>query len=142
MFESISIKKRTNKSSVYIRTFNYICKVIIMRIIGKKTILKIKKKNIGNKKLCIEIDKLITDLEKFNPKEENISDIRNDADCVHSDGFYFFDINIHRTLILIEFDEDGEATIVWAGTHQEYEATFKNNKLTIEKWLRKNSYIE
>ena len=113
-----------------------------MRIIGKKTILKIQKKNIGNRKLCAEIDKLINDLEKFSPGEENINDIRNDADCVHSDGFYFFDINIHRTLILIEFDDDGEATILWAGTHQEYEATFKNNKLTIEKWLRKNGYIE
>ncbi|MDR7212567.1 hypothetical protein [Flavobacterium piscis] len=43
---------------------------------------------------------------------------------------------------MIEFYDDGEATIVWAGTHQEYEATFKNNKLTIEKWLRKNSYIK
>ncbi len=91
-----------------------------MRIIGKKTILKIKKKNIGNKKLCTEIDKLITDLEKFNPNEGNINDIRNDVDCVHSDGFYFFDIYIHRTLILIELDDDGEATIVWAGTHQYY----------------------
>ncbi len=113
-----------------------------MRIIGKKIILKIKKKNIGNKKLCTEIDNLITDLENFNPAEENIKDIRNDADCVHSDGFYFFDIHIHRTLILIEFDDDGEATIVWAGTHQEYESTFKNTKSTIEKWLRKNGYIE
>ncbi|WP_286971306.1 type II toxin-antitoxin system HigB family toxin [Flavobacterium sp. UBA4854] len=113
-----------------------------MRIIGKKTILKIKKKNIGNKKLCDEIDKLIADLEKFNPNQDSINEIRNDADCVHNDGFYFFNINIHRTLILIEFDDDGEATIVWAGTHQEYEATFKNNKTTIEKWLRKNSYIE
>lgn len=113
-----------------------------MRILGKRIILKIKKKNIGNRKLCAEIDKLITDLEKFTPKRENISDIRKDADCVHSDGFYFFDINIHRTLILIELDADGEATIVWAGTHQEYEAIFKNNKLTIEKWLRKNGHIE
>ncbi|MDP5199710.1 type II toxin-antitoxin system HigB family toxin [Flavobacterium sp. DG2-3] len=113
-----------------------------MRIIGKKTILKIKKKNIGNKKLCDEIDKLIADLEKFNPEKDNLSEIRNDADCVHNEGFYFFNINIHRTLILIEFDDDGEATIVWAGTHQEYESTFKNNKTTIEKWLRKNSYIE
>lgn len=43
---------------------------------------------------------------------------------------------------MIEFDDDGEATIVWAGTHQEYEKTFKNNKSTIEKWLRKNNYIE
>ncbi len=113
-----------------------------MRIIGKKTILKIKKKNIGNKKLCDEIDKLIIDLERFNSNENTIDEIRNDADCVHNDGFYFFNINIHRTLILIEFDNDGEATIVWAGTHQEYESTFKNNKATIEKWLRKNNYIE
>ncbi|KAF2327958.1 type II toxin-antitoxin system HigB family toxin [Flavobacterium ginsenosidimutans] len=113
-----------------------------MRIIGKKTILKIKKKNIGNKKLCDEIDKLIVDLERFNSNENTIDEIRNDADCVHNDGFYFFNINIHRTLILIEFDDDGEATIVWAGTHQEYESTFKNNKATIEKWLRKNNYVE
>lgn len=113
-----------------------------MRILGKKTILKIKKKNIGNKKLCYEIDTLITDLEKFNPSKKSLIDIRNDADCVHSDGFYFFDINVHRTLILIELDDEGEATIVWAGSHKEYEATFKNNKLTIEKWLRKNGYID
>jgi len=112
-----------------------------MRIVGKKTILKVKRKNIGNKKLCIEIDKLITDLENLDLRTTGINEIRKDADCVHSDGFYFFNINIHRTLILIEFDDDGEATIVWAGTHQEYEAIFKNNKLTIEKWLRKNGYI-
>lgn len=112
-----------------------------MRIIGKKAILKIKKKNIGNKKLCSEIDTLISDLESFNPNKSNINDVRKDADCVHTDGFYFFNINIHRTLILIEFDDDGEATIVWAGTHQEYETTFKNNKITVEKWLRKNGYI-
>lgn len=136
------IKNVNNKSSVYIRTFFTFAKSLFMRIIGKRTILKIQKKNIGNKKLCIEIDKLISDLEKFNPEKESIIDIRNDADCVHSNGFYFFNINIHRTLIMIEFDEDGEATIVWAGTHQEYESTFKNNKLTIEKWLRKNGYIE
>ena len=113
-----------------------------MRIIGKKTILKIKKKNIGNKKLCDEIDKLIADLEKFNREKQNLREIKNHADCVYNEGFYFFNINIHRTLILIEFDDDGEATIVWAGTHQKYESTFKNNKTTIEKWLRKNSYIE
>jgi hypothetical protein len=100
-----------------------------------------KKKNIGNKKLCGEIDQLITDLENLNPRENRINNLRNDADCVHSDGFYFFNINIHRSLILIEIEDDGEATIVWAGTHQEYEKIFKNNKLTIEKWLRKNGHI-
>jgi hypothetical protein len=112
-----------------------------MRILGKRTLLKIKKKNIGNKNLCSEIDRLIIDLENFDPAIESINDVRIDVDCVHNDGF-FFDINVHRTLIMIEFDDDGEATIVWAGTHQEYEAIFKNNKLTIEKWLRKNGYID
>jgi len=113
-----------------------------MRVVGKNKILKVKKKNIGNKKLCNAIDKLISDLEGFEPDKQNINDIRNDADCVHNDGFYFFDIHIHRTLVMIELDENGEATIVWVGTHDEYEKTFKNNKNTIEKWLRSNGYIE
>lgn len=113
-----------------------------MRVIGKKTILKLKKKNIGNTKLCDEVDKLIEDLEKFDPKQSVLTEIRKDADCVHSDGFYFFDINIHRTLILVELDDDGEATIIWTGTHQEYVRVFKNNKSTIEKWLRDKNYIE
>lgn len=112
-----------------------------MRIVGKKIILKVKKKNIGNRKLCTAIDKLISDLENFNAEKSSMIDMRKDADCVQSDGFYFFDIHIHRTLILIELDDEGEATIVWAGSHQEYETVFKNNKLTIEKWLRKYEYI-
>ncbi len=113
-----------------------------MRILGKSKILKVKKKNIGNKKLCKAIDELISDLEGFEPDKQNIYNIRKDADCVHNDGFYFFDINIHRTLVMIEIDENGEATIIWVGTHKEYETTFKNNKNTIEKWLRSNDYIE
>jgi len=112
-----------------------------MRVIGKKILLKLKKKNIGNLRLCNEIDKLITDLEKMYLKK-NIFDNRSDADNVHRDGFYFFDLNFHRTLILVEFDDEGEATIVWAGSHKAYETTFKNNKTTIEKWLRKNGYID
>lgn len=43
---------------------------------------------------------------------------------------------------MIEYDDEGEVTIVWAGTHQEYEREFKNNKSTIEKWLRSKGYIE
>lgn len=113
-----------------------------MRIIGKKIILKLKRKNIGNKKLCEEVDKLITDLETFDPARADIITIRKDADCVHSEGFFFFDLNIHRTLILIEMDEEGEATIIWAGTHQEYERIFKNNRIVIEKWLKNKNYIE
>lgn len=113
-----------------------------MRLIGKSRLVKIKKKNKGNKKLCDEIDSLILDLEKFDPSKDILKIARPDADCVHNDGFYFFDINIHRTLILIELDDEGEASIVWVGTHQEYDTIFKNNKSTIEKWLRKNNFIE
>lgn len=113
-----------------------------MRITGRKILVKLKKKNQGNKKLCNAIDDLTGELEAFDPNKSLIKQIRNDADCVHSEGFYFFDIHIHRTLILIELDEGGEATIIWAGTHQEYERIFKNNKTTIGKWLRDNNYIE
>lgn len=43
-------------------------------------------------------------------------------------------------MIHIEFDDD-EASVVWVGTHQEYENTFKNNKKTIKKWLNSNDWI-
>lgn len=66
---------------------------------------------------------------------------RPDADCVYGGAFYFFNINIHRTLILIEFEENGEVTIVWAGSHEDYELTFKNNRDVIKKWLRDNDWI-
>ena len=113
-----------------------------MRVIGKRILLKLKKKNLGNNKLGREIDKLIEDLEGFKPEGKRIGEIRNDADCVYGEEFYFFNISVHRTLILIEYDDEGEVTIVWAGTHQEYEREFKNNKSTIEKWLRSKGYIE
>lgn len=113
-----------------------------MRLIGKSLLLKLQKKNIGNKRLCIAIEQLIKDLESFDNSLNNLQQIRPDADCVHSEGFYFFDINIHRTLVLIEFDSDGLAEIIWVGSHDEYERTFRNNKSTIEKWLRDKEYIE
>lgn len=128
--------------SVIIRTFYLNLQRCSMRLLGKKIILKLKHKNRGNEKLCNEIDQLIVDFESFTPGLQLLKAVRKDADCVHHDGFYFFDIHIHRTLIMIEFDEDGEATIIWAGTHQEYEKTFKNNKRVIEKWLRTNNYID
>jgi hypothetical protein len=113
-----------------------------MRVVGRKVLVKIKKKNTGNNPLCDAIDKLINDLESFNPKNTGLKKIRKDADSVHSEGFYFFDIDLHRTLILIETENEGEATIIWASSHQEYERTFRNNKATIERWLRNRDYIE
>lgn len=87
------------------------------------------------------IDKLISDIESANwTKKTDVKSARPDADCVHSDGFYFFDINVHRTMILIVFDDD-EATIIWTGSHDEYDKTFKGNKTTIEKWLRNQQFI-
>jgi len=112
-----------------------------MRIIGKKQLEKLKRKSKGNTPLVLEIDNLIKDIEGSNWKNQTeLKAIRKDADCVHSDGFYFFNISIHRTLILIEFEEDG-ASVVWVGNHQEYEKTFKNNKSVIKKWLKSNNWI-
>ena len=113
-----------------------------MKVYGIRILLKHKKKNKGNKRLGIEIDKLISDLERYSPSEKSFFDIRKDADLVHANGFYFFNIEIHRTLILIVFEKKYEATVLWVGSHDEYERTFRNNKSTIEKWLRNNNYFE
>lgn len=113
-----------------------------MRLTNQSRLVKLKRKNLGNTPLIKAIDKLISDIEKNDLASfEDLKAVRKDADKVHSDGFYFFNINVHRTMILFEFGEDGEATVVWVGTHNEYENTFKNNKGTIEKWLRTNGFI-
>ena len=112
-----------------------------MRLTNKKLLEKLKRKNKGNALLINAIDKLIEDIDVNDWKEQTeLIKTRPDADNVHSDVFYFFNINNHRTMILIEFT-DKKATIVWAGTHQEYEAIFKNNRNTIKKWLRSNDWI-
>ncbi|MFT7330686.1 MAG: mRNA-degrading endonuclease HigB of HigAB toxin-antitoxin module [Roseivirga sp.] len=112
-----------------------------MRLTNKKILEKLKRKNKGNVPLTKAINKLIKDVDENDWKDQTeLNETRQDADNVHSDGFYFFNINVHRTMILIEFD-DNEATVVWAGTHQQYEATFRNNRNTIKKWLKSNDWI-
>ena len=112
-----------------------------MELLRKNKLTKLKRKNRGNGKLINAIDKLISDIESANwTKKTNIKMSRPDADCVHSDGFYFFNINVHRTMILIVFEDD-EATVVWTGSHDEYDKTFKGNKTTVEKWLRNQQLI-
>lgn len=78
---------------------------------------------------------------KLTGKKRDVTIDRPDADCVHSDGFYFFDINIHRTLILIVFEDD-EATVIWTGSHDDYDLTFRGNKRTIANWLRKRGLVK
>lgn len=113
-----------------------------MRLIGKKRLEKFRRKNKGNTPLSIEIDRLINEIEKSNWKNQiELKAVRKDADCVHSNGFYFFNISIHRTMILFEFCDYAEATVIWAGSHEEYESTFKNNKNTIKRWLKSNGWI-
>ena len=114
-----------------------------MRVLGLQILKKLKRKQLGNLKLHSAIDQLIADLENndFRSHEE-LKALRSDADRVHSEGFYFFNIHIHRTMVMVEMDEDGEATIVWAGSHDDYESTFKNNRSTIEQWLRNKGFIE
>lgn len=111
-----------------------------MRLIGKHKLEKLKRKNLGNISLTRAIDKLIVEikLNEWKSKAE-FKATRSDADCVQSEGFYFFNLNINRVMILLEFEE-GVATIVWVGNHQEYDIIFKNNKGTIKKWLKDNNW--
>jgi len=113
-----------------------------MRLTNKKALEKLKRKNRGNTPLANAIVKLIKDIEDNEWKNQTeLNESRPDADCVHSDGFYFLNLNIHRTMVLIEFDKNKRARILWAGSHQEYRKTFKNNRNTINKWLRDNGWI-
>lgn len=119
-----------------------------VELLRKDRLLKLKRKNLGNVQLTKAIDAIIDGIEKADWKsKQEIKEDRPDADCVHNDGFYFFNISIHRTMILIELDldeqdEENQATVIWAGSHDEYEGTFKNNKGTIEKWLRNQGLIQ
>lgn len=112
-----------------------------MRIINKKVLEKLKRKKRGDVALAKAIDQLIKDFERHHwHNQEDLKQVRQDADCVHSDGFYFFDIEIHRTMILIEFEDD-EASVIWVGNHQQYERLFKNNKSAIANWLKAKDFI-
>ena len=113
-----------------------------MNLVNRSLLERLKRKNRSNKQLIKAIDDLIVDILINNwdsPLE--LKQTRPDADSVHSDGFYFFNLSVHRTMILIEFDENKRARVVWTGSHQEYEKTFKNNRNTIKKWLRDNDWI-
>lgn len=114
-----------------------------MRLINKKKLEKFKRKNRGNKILSKGIIDLIEAIESNNWNNGlELIETRIDADCVHNDGFYFFDITrADRTMILIEFD-DNEATVIWVGNHNDYTTTFRNNKNTIKAWLKSNDWIE
>ncbi len=113
-----------------------------MKLIRKDKLLKLKRKNQGNLKLSKAIDKLIKDIENSDWKNKlELIESRSDADRVHSENFFFFNINVHRTLILIVFNEQF-AEILWIGNHDEYDTTFKGNKKTIETWLRNHGKVE
>ena len=61
-----------------------------MEIVGKKILEKLKRKNKGNIPLIASIEGLIKTLEDNQfTNQSDILKVRPDADCVHSDGFYF-----------------------------------------------------
>jgi mRNA-degrading endonuclease HigB of HigAB toxin-antitoxin module len=102
-----------------------------MELIGKPILIKLKAANRGNTILAKVIDKFIIALEqaKWRTPAE-VKKERKDADFVHADGFCFFDLKVHRTMILLEFStteqiasaDNGQATVIWAGSHDEYES--------------------
>ena len=112
-----------------------------MELLGKHILSKLKKKNRGNTTLSDAIDRLVSDLESTKVQSDaDFRAIRSDAEKVQKTGFYFLDIHIHRVLLLLDIKDD-EASILWAGTHSEYERIFKNNKNSIEKWLRNKDLL-
>ena len=112
-----------------------------MRLANQKLLIKHLRKNKGNKHLEAAIRKLVKDFEANEWKSpKKLLESRNDADRVHPDGFYFFNLGDHRTMILIEFS-DNESTVVWCGDHDSYVSTFKNNKNTVRKWLKSKNWI-
>ena len=113
-----------------------------MELQRKDKLLKLKRKNQGNVNLSKAIDKLINDIEQSKWKNKlDINILRPDADRVHNDNIFFFDINIHRTMVLIIFNVQ-EAEILWVGNHAEYDSIFKGNKKIIETWLRNHGKIK
>lgn len=135
--------KKTVISSIFIGTFFYLCvKLFIVNLFNRSLLERFKWKNKGNVKLIKSIDTLVDDILKSNWNSQiELKETRPDADCIHSDGFYFLNLNIHRTLVLIEFDVNKRVRIIWIGTHDEYVNIFKNNRNTIKKWLKYNGWI-
>jgi mRNA interferase HigB len=112
-----------------------------MRLVNKKALVKLRLKNRGNNQLEKEITSLVDAIENNIWQDPlQLKRDRPDSDSVHSEGFYFFNLLFHRAMILLEFDKN-EATVVWVGSHKEYEKTFRNNKNTIRKWLKANDWI-
>ena len=107
-------KKRIHSTCINSDNIRILLNSLNNGLTRKKILVKLKTKNKGNIPLVTEIDELIKKIEASAWKsKEEIQAARPDADQVHSDGFYFFDINVHRTLILVEFDDDSEAK--WFG---------------------------
>lgn len=113
-----------------------------MKVNNFKKLEKLKFKNKGNIKLIDTIDHLRECLDNSYWKtQKDIIKDRKDADCVHSDGFYFFNTGDFRVLVLVELDKS-MVDIIWTGSHDDYEMTFKNNKETIRKWLRDRGLVK
>jgi len=73
-----------------------------VNLINRSLLERLKRKNRGNTKLIKGIDRLIDDIQTNDWKSQlEMKETRPDADCVHSDGFYFFNINVHRTMVLV-----------------------------------------
>lgn len=77
----------------------------LMKIANLRILEKYLKKKKGNKKLEVEINRLVETIYNANwSTTEDIRLSRPDADRVHPKGFYFFNISTERTMILIELE--------------------------------------
>ncbi len=108
-----------------------------MEVIGRRTLDKYAKNSTVLQQV---INEFVGKVEKANWK--NDADLKAtfpDADRVFKNVYVFDLTGSDRTLTLVYF-ANGQVQIVWAGDHQAYERTLKNNKDTIRKFLKQKGY--
>ena len=106
-----------------------------MELIDLKILNKHLSKNKGNLRLRRDVDKLKILLRdnNFNSYQE-LKKVRKDADNVHEEVAFFFNIHSHRILVQIDF-EHYKAIILWVRNHNRYDRFFSGGKRAIKKLL-------
>ena len=107
-----------------------------MEIVGRKVIVKFTKGDATLDGAFNDFLEQVTDANWQNDADVKITFPKADRAV---DSFYFFDIGSSRNFSLVNFKK-GQFEIIWAGNQDDYIATFKNNKDTIKKFLRKKGY--
>ncbi|MBC5994025.1 type II toxin-antitoxin system HigB family toxin [Pontibacter cellulosilyticus] len=107
-----------------------------MDVLGRNKITKYVK---NKHELAREFNAFVSKIKSSEWK--SASDVKEtfpDSDHIVGD-VYIFNISSSRSMAMVYFKEQ-EVEIVWAGNHDDYETTFRNNTSTIKKFLKKKGF--